>query len=102
MPLNVFGKYNTSLRLFSVPSRGFLPCRYVSRDSHTIPGTNIITLSRKNPKTEVHADPMFSVHGEVLLFILSTTKKDPLNVLSHVEQKVSEKAEKQRCKKDIT
>ena len=40
--------------------------------------------------------------GKSYSSFLSTTKRDPLNVLSYVEQKVSEKAEKQCCKKDIT
>lgn len=50
----------------------------------------------------IPAGSVFLCTGKSYSSFLSTTKRDPLNVLSYVEQKVSEKAEKQCCKKDIT
>lgn len=103
-PLNVPGKYNTSLRLFLYSEQGFLYFVVLSsqRGYHTILWTNIIVLSQWNTKAEVPAGSVFLCTGKSYSSFLSTTKRDPLNVLSYVEQKVSEKAEKQCCKKDIT
>ena len=72
------------------------------RGYHTILWTNIIVLNQWNTKAEVPAGSVFLCTGKSYSSFLSTTKRDPLNVLSYVEQKVSEKAEKQCCKKDIT
>lgn len=103
-PLNVPGKYNTSLRLFYTLNRNFLYFVVLSsqRGYHTILWTNIIVLNQWNTKAEVPAGSVFLCTGKSYSSFLSTTKRDPLNVLSYVEQKVSEKAEKQCCKKDIT
>lgn len=103
-PLNVPGKYNTSLRLFLYSEQGFLYFVVLSsqRGYHTILWTNIIVLNQWNTKAEVPAGSVFLCTGKSYSSFLSTTKRDPLNVLSYVEQKVSEKAEKQCCKKDIT
>ena len=89
-PLNVPGKYNTSLRLFLYSEQGFLYFVVLSsqRGYHTILWTNIIVLNQWNTKAEVPAGFVFLCIGKSYSSFLSTTKRDPLNVLSCVEQKV--------------